>query len=334
MTLHDAITEILRDFRCPMGTSEIADEVNKRGSYRKGDGNAVTAFQIHGRTRNYRKLFGREGSTVTLTEWGEGHPASRRNHPTPSDSDAPSKGASEAGSAIAVTEESDVGRIEFLEKEGFLNLGTLRQLMEDWPPDPQSDHLSSCGVYAITLPGSFRAIYISPKEANENGNVLRPWTVEKLTEKWVAGTEILYYGLAGMRSERSLSERIDDLLQHGAGKLTSNGPHGGGEIMWQLCGVLDMSLWCLGTTGPPVPRETERVLLKAFKKNYGSLPFANRRMWLVDSTCRCWLTTSVCDTGCLVAHSVTRREPISSTERQQSGTAPSPSVSSAVMTLG
>jgi hypothetical protein len=51
-----------------MLTQEIADFVNERGRYRKRDGSAVTAFQIHGRTRNYGHLFERQGSQVRLRE--------------------------------------------------------------------------------------------------------------------------------------------------------------------------------------------------------------------------------------------------------------------------
>ena len=51
-----------------MTTEKIAEAVNERDNYRKKDGSAVTAFQIHGRTRNYAHLFEREGSKVRLRE--------------------------------------------------------------------------------------------------------------------------------------------------------------------------------------------------------------------------------------------------------------------------
>jgi hypothetical protein len=47
-----------------MTTAEIAAAVNDRGIYRKRDGSPVTAFQIHGRTRNYPHLFDRDGQVV------------------------------------------------------------------------------------------------------------------------------------------------------------------------------------------------------------------------------------------------------------------------------
>jgi hypothetical protein len=51
-----------------MTTTEIAHAVNERGRYEKRDGGAVTAFQIHGRTRNYPHLFERDGASVTLVK--------------------------------------------------------------------------------------------------------------------------------------------------------------------------------------------------------------------------------------------------------------------------
>ena len=67
VTLHDEIADILRGHGNRwMTTQEIADLVNARGRYRKRDGSAITAFQIHGRTRQYEHLFERDGSLVRL----------------------------------------------------------------------------------------------------------------------------------------------------------------------------------------------------------------------------------------------------------------------------
>ena len=65
ITLHTEIQNILiandNDW---MTTREIAEQVNRRGLYRKEDGSEVTAFQIHGRARKRPTLFEREGSRV------------------------------------------------------------------------------------------------------------------------------------------------------------------------------------------------------------------------------------------------------------------------------
>jgi hypothetical protein len=65
--LHDEIARILRDAGNRwMTTHEIAAEVNTARRYRTRKGTDVTAFQIHGRTRNYGGMFERDGSRVRL----------------------------------------------------------------------------------------------------------------------------------------------------------------------------------------------------------------------------------------------------------------------------
>jgi len=66
MTLHEAIEKLLRQNGRPMTTQQIADELNKNGWYKKKDGSKITAYQIHGRTKNYPNIFHRDGSTVSL----------------------------------------------------------------------------------------------------------------------------------------------------------------------------------------------------------------------------------------------------------------------------
>ena len=73
VTLHEEISAILQAHGNKwMTTGEIAEEVNARGIYRKKDSSEVTAFQIHGRTKNYPHLFEREGSRVRLRLSEEG----------------------------------------------------------------------------------------------------------------------------------------------------------------------------------------------------------------------------------------------------------------------
>lgn len=68
MTLHKAIQIILRDNGREMTTSEIADKLNIRKLYSKKDGSQITAFQVHGRTKNYPQYFTRNGSKVGLVK--------------------------------------------------------------------------------------------------------------------------------------------------------------------------------------------------------------------------------------------------------------------------
>jgi HB1, ASXL, restriction endonuclease HTH domain len=67
LTLHAALEQILRenDNRW-MTVQELADEVNRRGIYHKKDGSAVEPNQVHARTKNYDRLFEKEGPRVRL----------------------------------------------------------------------------------------------------------------------------------------------------------------------------------------------------------------------------------------------------------------------------
>jgi hypoxanthine-DNA glycosylase len=85
VTLHEEIRAILLARACEMTTREIADEVNRRGNYQKRGGSQVDAYQVHGRTKNYVKIFTRAGATVNLVEWSAPvkHPQEHRAEKRP-----------------------------------------------------------------------------------------------------------------------------------------------------------------------------------------------------------------------------------------------------------
>jgi hypothetical protein len=65
-TLHAQLARILeRGSNAWMTTRELANAVNESG-YRRPSGGPVTAYQVHGRTRNYRAIFERRGSRVPI----------------------------------------------------------------------------------------------------------------------------------------------------------------------------------------------------------------------------------------------------------------------------
>jgi hypothetical protein len=70
--LHEELERLLSDNGDWMTTEELAAAVNSAGRYRKRDGLPVTAFQVHGRTRNYPDLFERTGSSVRLRSEASG----------------------------------------------------------------------------------------------------------------------------------------------------------------------------------------------------------------------------------------------------------------------
>ena len=126
MTLHDVIVAVLQDAERFMSTSDIAVEVNRRGSYRKRDGTAVSPFQVHGRTKNYPRLFVRQGSQVGLRDW---------------DSDIISELGTESVDAsgaagkilLRIADTEDVGNTGFLTSAGFTCLGQIGQLLQNGP---------------------------------------------------------------------------------------------------------------------------------------------------------------------------------------------------------
>ena len=67
LTLHEALGQVLleRDNHW-MTVRELADEVNKRGLYFRRDGSPVEPNQVHARTKNYTKLFEKDGPRVRL----------------------------------------------------------------------------------------------------------------------------------------------------------------------------------------------------------------------------------------------------------------------------
>src|SRR2546423_1892224 len=67
LTLHQALEQVRGENNTRwMTVKELADEVNRRGTYRKKDGSAVEPNQVHARTKNYDRLFEKEGPRVRL----------------------------------------------------------------------------------------------------------------------------------------------------------------------------------------------------------------------------------------------------------------------------
>lgn len=67
MTLHEAIIKVLNEStKLSLTTSEIAEILNVKKYYAKKDKSTITAYQIHGRTNNYKNIFLRNGNSVSL----------------------------------------------------------------------------------------------------------------------------------------------------------------------------------------------------------------------------------------------------------------------------
>lgn len=136
--------------------------------------------------------------------------------------------------------------------------------------------LDSAGVYAVFAPIGWNPKW---KTRGRFPNVIAPWSLKQLQQRWIADVELIYIGCAGATaSSRKLSKRISDLLKHGGGRISSNGPHKGGERLWQCVGWENFTLaW--RTCGPyPEPHELEVAIGQRFQRLTGQLPFANVRL--------------------------------------------------------
>lgn len=269
MTLHEAIIKVLNQLGQPAQSSKIADLINQQNLYRRGDREPVAASQVSARMNNYRGIFYREeNDDIGLVQW--------KTMPNTFKSPIVKQVVQpDLPQDTQNTEEWDVRNISGLKTANFKSIGRLGFLMKQGlPMDPA---LKQCGLYSISIPSRYRPGYIDKEKAKANGNVIRPWSTEKLKVKWVKDVDIVYYGLAGKKSQRSLRSRLNDLLKHGNGKITDGGPHQGGEILWQLMDYEEFLVWILPTEGPPTPRDMEHRILTEFNTLSGSLPFANRQ---------------------------------------------------------
>lgn len=139
-----------------------------------------------------------------------------------------------------------------------------------------SNELDSPGVYAIFAPTDWTPSWTT---RGRFANVISPWPLTRLRDRWVYDVELVYIGCAGATaSSRKLSKRISDLLKHGAGQISTSGPHKGGERLWQCNGWEAFTLaW--KSCGPyPQPHEIEVAIGRRFERLTGQLPFANVRL--------------------------------------------------------
>jgi len=71
---------------------------------------------------------------------------------------------------------------------------------------------------------------------------------------------------------------MSDLLRHGAGRVSANGAHAGGERVWQCKDWEDFQLAWKTTEEHPSPHELEVAIGRRFEEMTGKLPFANVRL--------------------------------------------------------
>lgn len=164
MMLHVAIAEVLESTGRPMSAKEIAEHVNRRGLYSRGDGLPLRANQVSARIRRYPSLFVRTASGIWL-----------RNLPTPA---IPASSAQQSTSDADPTPQPSanpdavVGRL--LARDAFRSAADVDG---DEVPD-------SFGLYAIRI-----------RDVSDLPSPYREAAVAR-------GTDLLYLGEATRRTLR------------------------------------------------------------------------------------------------------------------------------------
>lgn len=271
MKLHEAMDYVLQKANRPMKTKEIADTINQLALYVRGDGRPLPASQVGARAKNYPKLFFKNDGFIHRTAWENRRSATLRTAAASSLGNVAADTHSTTNKAATNSNARGASEKTFPKTQAFHALGTIEYLLQNGLPF--HPWISEPGVYILS---SMQAepVFMNPDGVN---NVIRPWSLERLEAKWVTGADVVYIGLAGSRTPRSLRQRLGDLLRHANGQISNNGPHKGGEILWQLNDWDKLVVWAKPTGPPPKPREEELRLLDAFLSRHGRLPFANRR---------------------------------------------------------
>jgi len=142
MTLHAAIEKVLHQKSRPMTTQEIADELNQNKWYTKRDGSLITAFQIHGRTRNYSHLFDRDGTTVSLKGRQNVFIVGNSEHPEKNHGPSESQESSEVKALLMDNSKFiSVDEIDALDLEG-IGIYCLRIAKPEKLPEPFDGELN------------------------------------------------------------------------------------------------------------------------------------------------------------------------------------------------
>lgn len=267
MTLHEEIIAVLRSVGHSLTSTEIAARVNRLQRYQRKDGEPVPASQIRARATKYPNLFVLSGSSIEL----RARSSVQRGHTSHA---TEPREVQSADTKLETAQPESITSVADVIAAGFTELGILGDLLSAGLPD--FDGLSKCGVYLVTAPEGYKPEFISVEMAHKVGNVINPYNVSRLAEKWVDNVDVIYIGLAGYSRPRSLRKRLSDLLRHGNGQTSESGPHKGGEILWQLRGYESFTVWAMPTGNPPGPRDTEKELIQLFEAQSGRLPFANR----------------------------------------------------------
>jgi hypothetical protein len=167
--------------------------------------------------------------------------------------DASSAGLPETTDATAVPTAWNRSELERLGFTGFTRLvGMDRSLL------PRRH-----GVYVVLYEKDERPAFLASNIVTKR----IPYDPLHLEEKWLMGASVVYIGKAEGRE--GLHTRVSALSRQAEN-------HSGGRALWQLDIAGDLLVAWLQTAGQSA-LAVEQSYLQAFKAEYGSYPFANRR---------------------------------------------------------
>ncbi|MCL3862950.1 hypothetical protein [Actinotalea sp. K2] len=153
--------------------------------------------------------------------------------------------------------------VEQLTGQGFCGWVTFADLPAAAIPDV-------AGVYLVAHPVPETVEFLASTSAAFRGGRDPVVPVERLRERWVAGTPVLYIGKAAGRE--GLRQRLLEYRRHG---LDNRAGHWGGRYIWQLADPGQLLVaWRPAASGRDA-EDVESELLADFVADHGRLPFAN-----------------------------------------------------------
>lgn len=135
----------------------------------------------------------------------------------------------------------------------------------------QQAGLVPCGPvrWGTPLPESGAGVYVVALVPDASAQLERPVYAEYLDERvrrrWLSEQPIIY---VGQTTNQTLVMRVNQFYRHRYGQRA---PHRGGEVVT----LVQCDRWVYWSRAAH-PRDSERIMISAFKRLAGQTPFANR----------------------------------------------------------
>ena len=142
---------------------------------------------------------------------------------------------------------------------GFLTFAALSTRLADVPVGG--------GVYAVARPSLDPPRFLAASPGGRFEGRDPSVRVTALEAKWVEACEVIYIGKGN-----NLRRRLKQYADFGAGKPVG---HWGGRYIWQLADANSLLVAWKETAPQEIAATAEARLLDAFKRERGTLPFAN-----------------------------------------------------------